>query len=340
MILSAGGDWRQASSSTADNLNQGPRPTTHRAAQLLISWARLSIEAQPQRGGNCAILAQSDASHALPAVSEIAYLDLIFPLATPRDPRGCERSAERLDKDLQMHLHRLKRLFCLLPVLGAVAVLGPAPLQLATASIADDAADAGALKAAAASGEQWAQYNYGKVLLEGKGTARDVDGAARMFAAAAAQGNHWAQFSLGELYLSGAGVSVDPWKAADLFARSAAQGNQWAQYQLGQMHFEGTQIPQDLAKARDLFEKSAAQDNAWAQLRLGEMYVAGNGVVRDLATGRALIEKSMAQGNLFAKVALANLIHYSSPSEAIKLLREAADAGNDIARRRLRELRG
>jgi uncharacterized protein len=239
----------------------------------------------------------------------------------------------------EMRLNLLKLAVCIVPVLCGAALLSLAPMTASVSAIANDAADAAALKAGAATGEQWAQYNYGKALLEGKGVAKDVDAAAKMFAAAAAQGNHWAQFSLGELYLSGEGVAVDPWKAAEMFGRSAAQGNQWAQYQLGQMNFDGTQIPQDLAKARDLFEKSAAQNNAWAQLRLGEMYVAGTGVVRDLATGRALIEKSMAQGNLFATVAYANLIHYSSPSEAIKLLREAADAGNDLAKRRLKELR-
>lgn len=256
-----------------------------------------------------------------------------------RNRDGSENRTEGLDKDLNMRLYRLKLALCLLPALGMAAIVGAPPLQFATPAIADDASDAVALKAAAASGEQWAQYNYGKILLEGKGVAKDVNAAAKMFAAAAAQGNHWAQFSLGELHMSGEGVAADPWKAAELFARSAAQGNEWAQYQLGQMNYEGTQIPQDLAKARELFEKSAAQNNAWAQLRLGEMYVAGNGVARDLATGRALIEKSMAQGNLFAKVAFANLIHYSSPSKAIKLLREAAEAGNELAKKRLKELR-
>lgn len=62
-------------------------------------------------------------------------------------------------------------------------------------------------------------------------------------------------------------------------------------------------------------------------------------VSRAIGPGGALIERSMAQGNLFAKVAYANLVYKLSPRKAVTLLREAADAGNEIAKRRLVELR-
>ena len=228
--------------------------------------------------------------------------------------------------------------FCLLSV-GGTATVSLGQLLTATPAIANDAAEMAELKAAAATKEQWAMYNYGKALLEGKGTQKDAKAAAELFAASAALGNNWAQFNLGELYMSGEGVSVDPWKAAELFASSAAQGNPWAQYRLADMKLDGSQIPQDLPKAKELFEKSAAQNNHWAQLKLGQMYVDGLGVKRSLPTGRALIEKSATQGNLFAKVALANIIYPTSPSKATALLREAAQAGNELAKQRLKELK-
>lgn len=68
----------------------------------------------------------------------------------------------------------------------------------------------------------------------------DPHEAEKLFAQAAEQGNEFAQYQLGKLYLNGDEVvKKDINKAAQYFQQAADQNNQYAEYQLAKMHLNG-----------------------------------------------------------------------------------------------------
>ena len=94
----------------------------------------------------------------------------------------------------------------------------------------DPAAAVRWLERAAESGNQYAQYRLGKLLLQGEDVPKDTEAAVRWLAASAEQGSQYAQYALGKLYLMGGEVPEDREAARQWFQRAAEQGNQYAQY--------------------------------------------------------------------------------------------------------------
>ena len=77
--------------------------------------------------------------------------------------------------------------------------------------------------------------------------------AAELYERAANQGNEYAQYELGKMYEEGTGVKKDEKKAAELYEKAANQGNSKAQFQLGQMYEEGRGVEKNEKKAIEVY---------------------------------------------------------------------------------------
>ena len=69
-----------------------------------------------------------------------------------------------------------------------------------------------------------AQYSLGRMLLLGKGTARDFDKAAAFYRLAADQGHSGAMYQLGWLHEKGYGLALDKKQAAVWYRAALARG--------------------------------------------------------------------------------------------------------------------
>ncbi len=105
-------------------------------------------------------------------------------------------------------------------------------------------------------GDAQAINALGMMYQSGRGVARDVGTAARLYKKAARAGLASAQNNLAVLYEGGEGVPQDLVKAVDLYRRAAAQGYTWAQYNLGRLHASGIGVKKSAALASDFFIKA------------------------------------------------------------------------------------
>ncbi len=105
-------------------------------------------------------------------------------------------------------------------------------------------------------GDPQAINALGMMYQSGRGVARDVGTAARLYKKAAKAGLASAQNNLAVLYEGGEGVPQDLVRAVDLYRRAAAQGYTWAQYNLGRLHASGSGVKKSAALANDFFIKA------------------------------------------------------------------------------------
>ncbi|WP_424629931.1 tetratricopeptide repeat protein [Bradyrhizobium sp. SYSU BS000235] len=90
----------------------------------------------------------------------------------------------------------------------------------------------------AAKSSDWARFNLGCLLLEGKGVARDTDEAFRLFMSAVEQGHIKSLNMVGRCYENGWGCTRDPAEAVQWFRRSAEAGDFRGQYSHAQILIE------------------------------------------------------------------------------------------------------
>ena len=105
-------------------------------------------------------------------------------------------------------------------------------------------------------GDPAALNALGMMYQSGKGVARDVGTAARLYKKAAQAGLPAAQNNLAVLYEGGEGVPQDLVKAVDFYRRAASQGHVWAQYNLGRLHATGVGVKKDASVAHDWFDQA------------------------------------------------------------------------------------
>ena len=96
----------------------------------------------------------------------------------------------------------------------------------------------------------WAQFNLASLMLDGKGVARDPDGACELFMQAAAQGHVKSLNMVGRCYEHGWGRPRDMIAAVEWYRRSAEGGDFRGQYRYGQMLFERGSVADALAWLR------------------------------------------------------------------------------------------
>jgi len=89
---------------------------------------------------------------------------------------------------------------------------------------------------------------------------------------AADSGNIFAKYALGTLLLCGETIPRNVDRALELLTECAEEGNQYAQYTLGKAYLLGQEIPQDQAEAVHWLKLSAEQGNQHAQYFLDRFY--------------------------------------------------------------------
>jgi len=196
-------------------------------------------------------------------------------------------------------------------------------------------------------GTPLAQYRYGRVLLEGRGGPRDLDGATLWLEKAVAQDHIQAATLLARVYLSAPEGARDGARAAALLTGSAARGDAEAQYYLALLVSAGDGVPKDEARAVSWLLAAAEQQHAEAQYALARAYARGAGTAEDPAKARRWLEEAAANNHRDAQFYLANAYDNGqgvplNKTEALRWYLRAAEQGLPLAQRRLgtRYLRG
>lgn len=154
------------------------------------------------------------------------------------------------------------------------------------------------VEAAAACGMPEAQLRLGRLLLEGKGVAKDERAAFACFLCAAECGDIDAQNMLGRCYENGWGAAQDFARASECYRVAAEAGYDWAQYNLGHLLLDGTGIARDREQAFNWYMRAASQGHVRAMNLLARCFEEGWGVERAPAAARNWYRKS-AEGGYF-----------------------------------------
>ena len=135
----------------------------------------------------------------------------------------------------------------------------------------------------------------------------DLAAARSLFAQAAVAGDARAQYNLGRMWLDGEGGAQDYIQALRWNEKAADQGIPAAQYNLGRMYEDGLGVRRDPKQAAAWYEKAAARGFSSAEVRLGDMYAAGRGAAADPKRAAELYTAAAEQGDDGAKLSLATL---------------------------------
>ena len=172
----------------------------------------------------------------------------------------------------------------------------PARLQTLFAESPQQAA-AGA-RVLALEGMPQAQLCYGRMLLEGTGTANNKPEAFIWFTRAAAHGDLDALNMVGRCLENGWGTATDPARAAGYYDKAAQAGHAWAQYNLGHLYFDGIGVDRDLHRAYRCYLTSAEQQHTRAMNLTGRCCEEGWGTSRNFIAAANWYRRS-AEGGYF-----------------------------------------
>lgn len=124
-----------------------------------------------------------------------------------------------------------------------------------------------------------------------------ITAAASWFRKAAEQNYPAAQFELGRLYVNGHGVAKDYAAALNWFGRAASQGYADGQFALGVMYENGQGVVKDYAAAATWYRNAADKGNATAQYALGILSYKGEGVPKDFVAAHMWFDLAAARGD-------------------------------------------
>ena len=114
-----------------------------------------------------------------------------------------------------------------------------------------------------------AQLAWGRMLLDGTGTARDAEAGLRWFSIAAAAGSAEGVNMVGRCHEHGWGTPVDPAQAVEFYRRAAQMGDAWAQFNLAGLLLAGNGAPPDRRQALVLYARAARTGHAKAATMIG-----------------------------------------------------------------------
>jgi localization factor PodJL len=153
------------------------------------------------------------------------------------------------------------------------------------------------LRAAALRGDPTAAYEIGVRFAEGKGTAPNLEEAAKWYDRAAKAGVVPAIFRLGTLHEKGMGVKKDLDIARRYYLQAADRGNAKAMHNLAVLYADGGDKGADYKQASQWFRKAADRGVADSQFNLGILYARGIGVEQNLAESFKWFSLAAAQGD-------------------------------------------
>lgn len=195
------------------------------------------------------------------------------------------------------------------------------------------------LRQAALSGDPAAVYEMAARLAEGRGVARDLKLAAKLFEKAAANGLVPAQYRIGNQYEKGLGVTRDVALAKGWYRRAAEAGNARAMHNLAVLLAEGGDGKPDYAGAAEWFRKAAEHGVKDSQFNLAVLLARGLGVAQDLVQSYTWFALVAAQGDddaakkrddVAGRLASADLAAAKAAAERFKPL-AAERAANEVA---------
>lgn len=96
----------------------------------------------------------------------------------------------------------------------------------------------------------------GRAYDDGKGVARDIDRARKLFEQGCGKGDAWGCSRQGWYYLAGQGVPRDEARGAQLYGKACEGGHAFACARLGEFYLRGQGVPRDPQKARELLKKA------------------------------------------------------------------------------------
>ena len=123
---------------------------------------------------------------------------------------------------------------------------------------------------------------------------------ASWFLKAAEYGSAQAQYNVGKMYLNGIGVDRNGNTALKFFIKAANQHYSDALHQVGWMYTEGIGIKRNYSKGREWYGKSIIEGNTLAMSCMGEIYQYGRGVKMDLSRALDYYSQASEQGSIDA----------------------------------------
>lgn len=162
-------------------------------------------------------------------------------------------------------------------------------------------------KKAAVGGYALAQNTLGDCYFSGNGCAEDKAEAVKWYRRAAFQGDVSAQSNLGYCYLEGIGIGKSAADAIKWLKKAADAGDVPAQSNLGTCYVNAIGVEQNLPEAVKYLKLAADKEDAQAMGNLGACYYNGLGVERDQFKGLDLLRRAAKAGNEDAKKALYRL---------------------------------
>lgn len=210
-------------------------------------------------------------------------------------------------------------------------------------------------KQAAEKGHVAAAGCLGSRYYEGLGVPRDIDEGIRWLQKGSEGRDPLADGWLGHLYRFGSGVTRDVRKALELTTRSAENGNKESMLNVAAMLRQGigAEADQDASdrwytKAFNAYKEEAEhRGSARAQGRIGWMYAKGQGVAKDISMAAVWFERAARGGDKDSQFHIGELEYDGfrdgssavgkNRSNGLKWLRAAANAGQEEAKKFLRE---
>jgi hypothetical protein len=206
--------------------------------------------------------------------------------------------------------------------------------QLQVLLTADASEAAVWVTSAAECGLPAAQLRLGRMLLEGRGVARDPVAAHRWFARAAASGDAEAMNMVGRCYENGWGAPQNLALAAASYRCSAEAGHDWGRYNLGNLLFDGRGVARDRRCALRCYLAAARQGHARAMNLLGRCQEEGWGCAPDAAAAARWYARSAERGYFRGQFNHAlTLAQGGQTVLAAQWFRKAALGGDDGLRR-------
>lgn len=205
------------------------------------------------------------------------------------------------------------------------------------------------LKQAADKGNAYAQTYLGTMYYEGTGVTKDLSTAAELFSKALGKGEANAIFNLALMYKNGDGVPQDDTISAIYMELAAQEGisNSAAEYFTGMNYYEGKGVEQDYGKAVEWLKIAANKNLSDAFEALGECYYYGHGVEQNYITAAEWLKRCVNSNhpkgkatNLLSKIYRKGIDGLPQDiTEADRLLKKAAEIGDDTSRSTLERIR-
>lgn len=187
-------------------------------------------------------------------------------------------------------------------------------------------------------------YLLGIVYLTIEEKDRDMAKAKKYFETAAEYGEWNSQYFLGLIYSALPGAQ-NIFTAKHYFSLAAEQGHDQAAYKLA-MIYKKENSKYSLKNSNTWLNRAAEKGNVDAIREIGDMHYSGDGRVKSLEAALSWLELAAMLGDTDAMVKTAVMYESGAGNikadmtKAVKYYKEAAQGGNEMAKRALRRIRG